>query len=283
VGFSRRGRGKTPDFGVAFTPDSVRPRDGQAISSSTGRFGPINPNVRSNQRTTRHLIGLYVGSRALATGTRAELRALGYDLEPAPSSQRDPKDWEPALRVVDERHLDRIPTPEEDRRTPVVVLTGARPLAVDDPRIIGRALRPADTLSLYPLFQKALETHPRRVPRVPTQLPARCIRDDRRWPGAVLSLSEGGCLLRTTEAMEPGIRFNLQFAIPGGQLITARARCVYSEQTGEQTGSLAGELSAAPTAASRGEQRSVGIQFCEPTAVDRRVIRGYVSQRLAVL
>lgn len=200
-----------------------------------------------------------MGSRALAPGARVELRALGYELVPAPVGRRGRNPDAPSLRVVDERHFDRIPTPDEDPKTPVVVLTGARPLPIDDPRIVGRARRPADTLALYPIFQRALEKHPRRVPRVPTQLPARCIRGDRRWPGAVLSLSEGGCRLRTTESVEAGHRFNLQFAIPGGGLINARARCVY------------------------GGDESVGVQFCGPTDVDRLRIRGYVSERLALL
>jgi hypothetical protein len=215
--------------------------------------------VQDPIETRRHRIGLYVGSRSLAARTRQELRALGYDLVPIASPAQEPPDWTPALRVVDERHFDRIPTPQEDRETPVVVLTGARPLAIDDRRIAGRAQRPADTLALYPLFQKALERHPRKVPRVRTQLPARCIREDHRWPGAVMSLSEGGCLLRTTESVEPGVGFNLQFAIPGGQLITARARCVY------------------------GRDQNLGVQFCQPSELDRRVIRGYVCQRLALL
>ncbi|MGH0034572.1 MAG: PilZ domain-containing protein [Myxococcota bacterium] len=191
---------------------------------------------------------------------RNELRALGYDLVSGSTSSWDSNDAEhTALRVVDERYLDRVPTVEEDRRTPLALLTGARPLDIEDPRIVGRVRRPADTLSLYPLFQQALEEHPRKVPRVPTQLPARCIREDRRWPGAVLSLSEGGCLLRTSESLETGLRFNLQFAIPGGQLVTARARCVYSSD------------------------ESAGLSFCQPSDVDLRMIRGYVSERLAYL
>ncbi len=211
-------------------------------------------------RVVRHVIGLHVGSRSLAPRTRAELRGLGYELVPASDGRRaDAGDRAVSLRVVDERHLDRVPTPAEEPETPLVVLTGSRPLLVDDPRIAGRVRRPADTLDLYPLFQRALEVHPRRVPRVTTQLPARCIRADRRWPGAVLSLSEGGCLLRTTETVEAGQRFNLQFAIPGGELINARVSCVYG-----------------------GDQRA-GLMFSEPSPVDRDSIRGYVSQRLALL
>jgi len=216
--------------------------------------------MRRKEREIRHVLALTAGSRALAPRTRAELRALGYELRVA--SDRDfatRPETAPALRIVDERYLDRIPTPQEEPHTPVVLLTGPRPLAIDDSRIAGRVMRPAGTFDLYPILQKALERHPRRVPRVPTQLPARCIRDDYRWPGAVLSLCEDGCLLRSTEVVEPGSRFDLQFAIPGGELIMARARCVYTSDS------------------------RAGVVFSEPSEVDRRVIRGYVSERLAVL
>jgi hypothetical protein len=160
---------------------------------------------------------------------------------------------------VDERHLDRIPSPAEDPGTPIVTLTGPRPLEIEDPRIVGQIRRPAGLVDLYRILQEALEDHPRRAPRAPTQLPARCIRSDRRWPGAVLTLSEGGCLLKSSEAMPLGIDLKLQFALPMGEIVCARACCVHAN--GSET----------------------GLAFSALARAARERIGDFVTQRLAVL
>jgi hypothetical protein len=46
----------------------------------------------------------------------------------------------------------------------------------------------------------------------------------------VLSLSEGGCLLRTGEKLRKGIRIDLQFALPDFGLFSTRAECRYRRQ-----------------------------------------------------
>lgn len=179
----------------------------------------------AERASLRWTIECHTGPRAYAPRTRAALAGLGYDLVPADSKR--PRD--PALRLVDERRFDRIPSASEDPATPIVSLTGTRPLEREDPRIVGCVVRPAALVELYRLIQEALEEHPRKVPRVPAQLAARCVRGDRRWVAAVVSISQGGCLLQCSEPLEPGAHLNVQFALPAG-LMNARARVLHRRE-----------------------------------------------------
>lgn len=157
---------------------------------------------------------------------------------------------------MDERHLDRIPSPDDEPDVPVVLLTGSRPQQLRDPRIAGSVPRPARLEAAFAALQQALEPHPRRSPRVDTRLPARIIRADRRWPGAVLCLSERGCLLRSAEELDPDHSMNLQFALPEFGLINLRARCI----------------------GARGMQ--TGVAFVDPSKPVRKTISEYVSDCL---
>jgi hypothetical protein len=188
------------------------------------------------------------------------LAGLGYRIVPVTTQGRFADDrWEPDLRIVDEHHLDKLPDENYLPRTPVIVLTGNRPRNLSDSRVIGCVERPARVDALYPLLQKALEPTPRRSARVATLLPARCTRADRRWAGAVLSLSREGCLFRTLEAMPPGLELNLIFPLPLGRMVSTRARVL--RQDGEQ----------------------VSMAFSHPPAQSSRAISEYVEGRLAIL
>ena len=166
------------------------------------------------------------------------------------------------MRIVDERRFDEIPGLDADPETPIVVLTGVRPQsdtdAKRDPRIVGRIARPAGLTPLYGLLQQGLELTPRRFPRVSTRLPARWIRSDKLAIGAILSLSERGCLLRTAEAsIERGTRMQLQFALPGAGLLSMSANCVH------------------------GSGGNIGLCFHRPPSSMRSAIGGFVSELLA--
>ena len=194
----------------------------------------------------------------MATPTRSALRRLGYEFI-RPEKARG--DFRPELRLVDERRLDELPDIDTEPSTPIVVLTGARALRDAqhdaDPRIIGRIARPAALTPLYALLQQGLESTPRSVPRVPTHLPARWVRQDQHAIGAILSLSEGGCLLRTREdTITDGAGMQLQFALPGAGLISMAARCVHQ----------------------RGAD--IGLSFQEPSSSIRRTIGGFVANLL---
>jgi hypothetical protein len=141
----------------------------------------------------------------------------------------------------------------------VLLLTGEVRVPCRDRRVIGTVCRPAMLKDLYPILQRALEDTPRIAARTPTELPGRCTHSDRRWMGAVVSLSERGCLFRTNETMATDQRLNLLFPLPLGQMITARARVI-------------------------GQQGpSVGMVFDDMAPPAREAVAQFVEHRLATL
>jgi hypothetical protein len=206
------------------------------------------------------LIASYASPQAFAPRTRAALAGLGYRLIAASTRGRfDDDSWHPSLRIVDDRHLDKLPEENYLPRTPVIVLCGPRhrPRSRRDSRVVGEVARPAGLGELYPLIQQALEKHPRKSARAATQIPARCTRSDRRWMGAILSLSVGGCLFKTRSDMTPGLEFNLLFPLPRDRMISTRARV--ERRCGE----------------------GVGMSFPSPAEPARRAIADFVTERLA--
>jgi hypothetical protein len=170
--------------------------------------------------------------RSLAPRVLPALRSLGYEL--AEASDGDDFD---ALAIdrdefwlVDEARFDEVPGPRLARDARILLISSPRPFAQDDPRIVAQAPRPARLSTVYAMIQRAIESRPRRTPRIRTQLSARCIRSDRRSLGAVLSLSEGGCLLRTDDRLRKGSRVDLQFALPDYGLVSTPARCRYTRR-----------------------------------------------------
>ena len=175
----------------------------------------------------QRIIASYVPPQAYAQRVRAALEGLGYRIIPVTTRGRFGDDsWEPDLRIVDERHLDRIPPEDYLPRTPVVLLTSGARSAWQDRRVVGAVPLPARLHDLYPVLQRALEDTPRSAARAQTELPGRCTQSDRRWMGAVTSLSEKGCLFRTSEPLIADKQLNLLFPLPLGRMVTARARVV---------------------------------------------------------
>lgn len=208
----------------------------------------------------RGCIASYVGPHAYAPRTRAALEGLGYRVITAFAMGRfDDPSWQPSLRLVDERHHSKIPQESRDPDTPVILMTGVRPLPIKDGRIAGTVSRPAELKDVYPLIQRCMESTPRVVPRVATQLAARCVRNDRRLVGHVVSLSEGGCLFRSSENIEQGSQMNVQFALPKGGIVCARAECIHQGDSG------------------------AGLRFTETPSEVRRNIAVFVTHRLASL
>ncbi len=202
----------------------------------------------------------YVAPQAYAPRVRAALESLGYEIIPVATRGRFEDDsWEPDLRIVDERHINRIPTEDYLPRTPVLLLTGAARATCRDRRVVGSVTRPALLRDLYPILQRTLEDTPRVAARAPTELPGRCTQSDRRWMGAVVSLSEKGCLFRTSQSLTTDQRLNLLFPLPRGQMITARARVI----------------------GQRGP--SVGLVFDDMALPVREAVAHYVEERLAAL
>lgn len=211
---------------------------------------------------TRAVIASYVDGRSFAPGTRLALERLGYRVVWASlHGHFDDPSWRPSVRIADERLTSRLPAPEDDPDTPIVLLTGPRPAACHDRRVVGRVPRPAELRHLYPLLQQALERHPRRAPRAPTRLSARLGREDRRWNGSVLTLSERGCLFQAGAPLPTGHGVNLDLALPAVGSVSLRARSLYHP----------------------GSRERAALAF-EPSDDDARArIARYVTQRLAIL
>jgi len=177
----------------------------------------------------RRILLTHAAPEAFTEMSRTILTKLGYALvtpEEFPACAETMGRDVPDLRIVDERSLLAVP---EDGfpALPIIVLTGRHGVTGADPRIVGAIRRPAGMHDLYRLAQEVLEDSPRMTPRIPTHLRARCYRDGSEWTGAVLSLSESGCLLRSTEPQMLGSRFTLSFALPRAGTLELEAEVTY--------------------------------------------------------
>jgi hypothetical protein len=165
---------------------------------------------------SRRIILAHAGREAFSDMSRSILSKLGYVIVP-------PEEFEacaealgrtgPDLRIVDERSLAEVPD-DAYSTVPIIVLTGSHGVSGVDPRIVGAIRRPAGMHELYRVVQEVLEDKPRSTPRIPVHLNARCTRDGVEWAAAVLSLSESGCLLRSTATQNLGSTFALRFSLP---------------------------------------------------------------------
>lgn len=214
--------------------------------------------MHTERTRDRGIIASYVDPLALGEHTRAALDGLGYRVvQGATIGHFDDQRFRPRIRIIDDRFLSRLPSADVDPDTPVIVLSGTRPLPIADPRVVGHLQRPANLTPLYALIQQALEPNPRRSPRVDTALTARAAQSGRRFVANLASLSSQGCLLSETEHIDRGSRLNVEFAVPGTGLLMARAECVYELGSG------------------------YGLRFDSTTGRVRALIDHFVTQRLA--
>ncbi|MBW2272343.1 MAG: PilZ domain-containing protein [Deltaproteobacteria bacterium] len=210
------------------------------------------------RRAYHWTIGTYTTWQGIPRETRLSLDSLGYRLVSPSDSQQELDDnaLECDLRLVDDRQIERVPSPEDDPDTPIIALTGPRPRLLEDRRVMGSIERPAQLQALYAILQDALELTPRSSPRIATELAARCVISSHGWPGAVLSLSTKGCLLRSDAELECGMQLNLQFVIPSREVITTRAHCVSTSGV------------------------DAGLVFCDPSLGERETINHYIVDQL---
>jgi hypothetical protein len=184
----------------------------------------------ANPQKPRWLIVSYARAEAYVPLTRVILAKMGYSIVSAEEWEDLPtadSDRTPDLRIVDERRLGEIPEDEGLSEVPMIVLTGRHGVSGVDPRIIGAVPRPAGLHELYRLIQQTIEDTPRSTPRVATHIPARCRNGEREWHGAVLSLSENGCLLRTPEPVNLGSQIEISFDLPRLGTIETEAESAY--------------------------------------------------------
>ena len=209
----------------------------------------------------QRLLVTHAAPEAYAPMARAILAKLGYQIVEPDECEAVAAELgieRPHLRLVDERSLADVED-EEDPPVPIVVLCGRHGVTGADPRIVGAIRRPAGLHEIYRLVQQVLEDTPRSTPRVPTHLAARCRRDGREWRGAVLSLSENGCLLRSPEPLLLGSRIALGFELPRSGPVEVDAEIAYQ---------LVPDL---------------GVVFNATSPGVREAIGGYVSAALAAL
>ncbi len=90
--------------------------------------------------------------------------------------------------------------------------------------------QPVSFRDLYATLQRLVEPNPRADPRVPTMRPARCTYADEICFGAVISLSEGGCLFRSYREPPDESETQMLFALPPSRRIEVRARMVRREK-----------------------------------------------------
>jgi hypothetical protein len=208
----------------------------------------------------RRLIVSHARPEAFVPMSRVILARMGYAILSVEEWRETPlwADRHPEVRIVDEHRLDEVPREGEGGgEAPLVLLTGRRGATRDDPRILGAIRKPAGLHELHRLLQQALEACPRSVLRVPTHLPARCRHRGRELRGSVLSLSENGCLLRTSEPLTLGAELEIAFELPRAGLLETRAETTYQLLP------------------------DTGVVFQAPPAGLREAIHRYVEDQLA--
>jgi hypothetical protein len=175
----------------------------------------------------RRLILSFALPDAYAPHVRTILGRMGYAIVSREEwEQSELAERTPELVIVDERRLAELPESPFERLPAILISTRGVP-SLRDPRVAGATLRPAGLHALYRLLQQALEATARSSLRVPTQLAVRLRHAGREWQGALLSLSENGCLVRTPEQIALGTELEVAFALPRGGLIETRAETAY--------------------------------------------------------
>lgn len=174
-------------------------------------------------------IGVHLTPKSLAPRVLEALRALGYVMIDLDSDRIDDEIRDACrLVLVDQLRLAELAGPDRDADRRILLIASASGRSCEDPRIFATTRRPARLGAVYEMIQSALESTPRSTPRIRTRLSARCIQGDQRSIGAVLSLSEGGCLLRSGDPVAPGAAVQLQFALPSHGLVSTHAECRYA-------------------------------------------------------
>ncbi|MBW2384431.1 MAG: PilZ domain-containing protein [Deltaproteobacteria bacterium] len=134
------------------------------------------------------------------------------------------------LLIIDESRFEEVRSPRPGSSAaelPILLLTGRHGIREQDPRIVGAVMRPCGLHDLYRLLQQLFEDTPRSTPRVDTDLAVVCTRGDLEWKGRLVSLSENGGLMRTSEDLPLGSRFRLSFELSGHGPLEVRAEAAY--------------------------------------------------------
>jgi hypothetical protein len=178
-----------------------------------------------DRRPGERRVELRVPRRAFARRVPAALERLGYRIVPPARRGRSTDAAEVDVVVAGGRELRKL-RPERAVR-PVILVDSRCDGEHGRKRVAACVRRPAGLVELYGALQRVLERHPRAVPRIATTLPARCVHEDDDWPGAVISLSERGCLLRAVRQPVGRAPVLVYFPLPETGLLEVTARPLY--------------------------------------------------------
>ena len=179
-----------------------------------------------------HWIFTSARSEAFAGSTRLILGRLGYrilsarelaalgDADGSPRQQIE-------MLILDEQRLELADEIDPEGSLPIILLTGRAGIRTPDLRIIAATKRPAGLHDLYRIFQQHFEERSRTTPRVETDLAVTCQRRGKTWNAAVLSLSDNGCLLRSSESVPLGSTLDLSLELPRFGAIVIKAEIAY--------------------------------------------------------
>jgi len=174
------------------------------------------------------IVASYASERSFSPLALKILPKIGYELVPveryAAIACRPPD-----VQIAEEPRLCEIFETTAASSIPTIVLTGWRgaPPEVDGRIVVGAVRAPAGLHELYRVLQEALEEQPRTVPRVPTRFLARCRRETMEWDARVLSISENGCLIKSSVVPPLGAMLQLSFELPDGIKIETQASASY--------------------------------------------------------
>jgi len=173
------------------------------------------------------LVASYASARSFSPIAARILPRIGYEIVPV-EQYAERACRPPDVQVAEEQRLGEIFETTAASSIPTIVLTGWRGAPVVDGRVIVGAVRaPAGLHELYRVLQEALEETPRAVPRVETRLRARCRRDTMEWDARVLSLSENGCLIKSSVVPPLGAVLQLTIELPDVGKIETQASASY--------------------------------------------------------
>jgi len=174
------------------------------------------------------IVASYASARSYSPLALKILPRIGYEIVPI-EEYAARACQPPDVQIVEEPRLPEIFETTAASSIPTIVLTGWRgaPMEVDGRIVVAAVRAPAGLHELYRVLQGALEEVPRTVPRVATRLRARCRRDTMEWDARVISLSENGCLIKSSVVPPLGTVLHVTFELPDGPKIETEASASY--------------------------------------------------------
>lgn len=206
----------------------------------------------------RRTIMSHVSPDSFEPHALAALTSLGYTFVEA-GNERTPAD----LWLIDDdlfEQIDSKPRPG----VPVVVLSRDPAPLAEDSCVVDVLRTPARLANLYVALQTALESDPRRFPRVPMARPARSVAGDQICIGSLISLSEGGCLFRGHGELPATPQFRLYFSLPGNEMLAVRAITTYQGRSDQGRSELGAAFEGLRTAGRSAIEKYVRDRLLAP-------------------